>query len=86
MPDVRVAGPLLENNTMKHFYSQPPVVEPMVGAQYATQALGLPLHFLTKPRSRTSKRIPHYRVGQMVRFRMSELTTWAATQGGAADA
>lgn len=67
---------------MKHFYSQPPVVEPMVGAQHAAHALGLPLHFLTKPRSRRSKRIPHYRVGQMVRFRMSELSAWLATQGG----
>jgi hypothetical protein len=71
---------------MKHAFSQPPVVEPMVSAQYAARALGLPLHLLTKPRSRTSKRIPHYRVGQMVRFRMSELTTWTATQGGTADA
>lgn len=77
-----MARPMLEDNTMKHFYSQPPVVEPMVGAQHAAHALGLPLHFLTKPRSRTSKRIPHYRVGQMVRFRMSELSAWLATQGG----
>ena len=80
-----MARPMLEDNTMKHFYSQPPVVEPMVGAQHAAHALGLPLHFLTKPRSRTSKRIPHYRVGQMVRFRMSELRAWAVTQGGAHD-
>lgn len=71
---------------MKHAYSQPQGVEPMVGAQHAARTLGLPLHFFTKPRSRTSKRIPHYRVGQMVRFRISELTTWVATQGGTADA
>jgi hypothetical protein len=81
MPDVRVARPLLEDNTMKHSYSQPQAVEPMVGAQYAARTLALPLHFFTKPSSRASKRIPHYRVGQMVRFRISELSTWAATQG-----
>ena len=81
-----MAGPLLGSKTMKHTFSQIPVAEPMVSAQHAARTLGLPLHFLTKPRSRTSKRIPHYRVGQMVRFRMSELTTWAATQGGNGDA
>lgn len=55
----------------------------MVGALQAARILDLPLYYLTKPRSRASKRIPHYRVGQMIRFRMSELTAWAATQGGA---
>ena len=83
MPDVRVARPLLEDNTMKYSYSQPPSVEPMVGARHAAHALNLPPYYFTKPRCRASKRIPHYRVGQMVRFRMSELTAWAAAQGGA---
>ena len=55
----------------------------MVGARHAAHLLNLPLYYFTKPRARISKRIPHYRIGQMVRFRMSELTTWAATQGGA---
>lgn len=68
---------------MKHLYSQPPMAETMVGARFAAEALRLPLYYFTKPRCRTSKRIPHYRVGQMVRFRMSELTAWAATQGAA---
>ncbi len=81
-----MARPLLEDNPMRHFYLQPPVVEPMVGAQHAAHTLALPLHFFTKPSSRASKRIPHYRVGQMVRFRISELSTWATTQGGTADA
>jgi len=67
---------------MKHTFSQIPVAEPMVSAQQAARTLGLPLHFLTKPRSRSSKRIPHYRVGQMVRFRISELSAWLAAQGG----
>ena len=69
---------------MKHSYSsRPPLAEPMVGARFAADALGLPLYYFTKPRCRVSKRIPHYRVGQMVRFRMSELRAWAVTQGGA---
>jgi hypothetical protein len=67
---------------MNHFYSPAPAVEPMVGALQAARLMNLPLYYFTKPRCRFSKRIPHYRVGQMVRFRMSELTAWAATQGG----
>lgn len=63
---------------MKHFYSQIQTVEPMVGARHAARTLDLPLYYLTKPRSRAAKRIPYYRVGQMIRFRMSELTAWVA--------
>jgi hypothetical protein len=82
MPYVRMARPLLED-AMNHFKPQAPVAEPMVGARHAANQLNLPPYYFTKPRCRISKRIPHYRVGQMVRFRMSELTAWAVTQGGA---
>jgi hypothetical protein len=82
MPDVRVARPVLEDN-MNHTQSQVPVAEPMVGARHVARLLNLPLYYFTKPRCRISKRIPHYRIGQMVRFRMSELSAWAITQGGA---
>ena len=68
---------------MNHSYSQAPAAEPMVGARQAAHLMNLPPYYFTKPRCRVSKRIPHYRVGQMVRFRMSELTAWAVTQGGA---
>ena len=68
---------------MKHSHSHSPAVEPMMGARQAARLLNLPPYYFTKPRCRASKRIPHYRIGQMVRFRMSELTAWAATQGGA---
>ena len=68
---------------MNHTQSRAPAVEPMVGALQAARLMNLPPYYFTKPRSRVSKRIPHYRVGQMVRFRMSELTAWAVTQGGA---
>ena len=77
-----MARPLLED-AMNHFNSQATVAEPMVGARHAAHLLNLPPYYFTKPRCRISKRVPHYRVGQMVRFRMSELTAWAATQGGA---
>ena len=62
-------------------YSQASAAEPMVGARQAARLLNLPLYYFTKPRCRISKRIPHYRVGKMVRFRMSDLIEWAETQG-----
>lgn len=68
---------------MNHIQSQTLAAEPMVGARHAASLLNLPPYFFTKSRCRASKRIPHYRVGQMVRFRMSELRAWAVTQGGA---
>ena len=68
---------------MNPYYSQAPAIEPMVGARQAALLLDLPPYYFTKPRCRASKRIPYYRVGQMVRFRMSELIAWADTQGGA---
>lgn len=67
---------------MNHSYSQAPAAEPMVGARQAAHLMNLPPYYFTKPRCRVSKCIPHYRVGQMIRFRMSELTAWAVTQGG----
>jgi len=67
---------------MKHRYSQIPDVEPMVGARHVARVLDLPLYYFTKPKSRQSKRIPYYRIGQMIRFRMSELTAWIQTRGG----
>ena len=66
---------------MNHIQSQTLAAEPMVGARHAASLLNLPPYFFTKPRCRASKRIPHYRVGQMVRFRMSELVNWATHSG-----
>lgn len=68
---------------MKDAYSQAPMSEPMIGARQAALALNVPLYYVTKPKCRAAKRIPHYRVGQMIRFRLSELSTWIETQGGA---
>jgi|APTNR8051073442_1049403.scaffolds.fasta_scaffold01166_10 hypothetical protein len=71
---------------MNYLHTQAIVAEPMVGARVAALSLNLPLYYFTKPRCRDLKRIPHYRIGQMVRFRMSELTAWTAAQRGSADA
>jgi excisionase family DNA binding protein len=63
---------------MKHTLPQPPVVEPMVDAHHAAQALNLPLYYFTKPASRVARRIPFYQIGRTIRFRLSELEAWSA--------
>lgn len=74
---------------MTHFLQQQPVVEPMVDARRAAQALNLPLYYFTKPRTRAARRIPFYRIGRTIRFRLSELDAWSAqhrNQGEAKEA
>ena len=59
---------------------QPPVVmtaEGMVDARQASYALRLPYYWFSDRTMRSTKRIPHYLLGGLVRFRMSELTAWA---------
>lgn len=63
---------------MKHSLPKPPCVEPLVDARHAAFALNLPLYYFTKPKSRDAKRIPFYRIGRTIRFRMSELDQWSA--------
>lgn len=78
MPDVRLARPLLEINKMKLLLPNPAAIEPMVDARRAANALNLPLHYFTKPRSRVLKRIPFYQIGRTIRFRLSELDAWTS--------
>ena len=52
--------------------------EPMIDARAAAYALHLPYYWFSDRKLRTAKRIPHYRLGGLVRFRLSELEAWAA--------
>jgi len=63
---------------MKHPLPQLPAVEPMVDALHAARAINLPLYYLTKTKSRQTRKIPFYRFGRAIRFRLSELYTWSA--------
>ena len=63
---------------MKHRYSMPAPVEAMVDARHAARALNLPFHYFMRPASRKLHRIPHYRIGRAIRFRLSELASWSA--------
>ena len=51
--------------------------EGMVDARQASYALRLPYYWFSDRTMRSTKRIPHYLLGGLVRFRMSELTAWA---------
>ena len=54
------------------------VGEPMVDAKQAAAALSLPYYWFADQSMRSNYRIPHYLLGGLVRYRMSELSAWAA--------
>ena len=80
-------------NLNQNLHSNPPTpeeIETMSDAHQASAALSLPYYWFADPRMRSKFRIPHYLLGGLVRFRMSELFHWAAqsngVQGRSADA
>ena len=54
----------------------PAPVEPMVDARAASNALKIPLQWLNNRAQRRSRGVPAYRIGHLVRFRLSELEQW----------
>lgn len=59
--------------------------EPLVDARTAATHLNLPCYYLTNQAKRKALKVPHYRIGRLLRFRISELDTWlleTATVGG----
>lgn len=61
--------------------SSPIIGEPMIDARQASYSLRLPYYWFSDRTMRTAKRIPHYLLGGLVRFRLSELMTWAENAG-----
>ncbi len=55
--------------------------EPFVDAREAAYTLNLPMYYLTNATQRRRLQIPHYRIGRMVRFKLSELSTWQSIRG-----
>ncbi len=53
-------------------------IEPMVDAKQAAAALCFPYYWFSDHAMRTKYRIPHYLMGGLVRYRLSELSVWAA--------
>ena len=53
--------------------------EPMIDAKQAAAALRLPYYWFADHTMRAKYRIPHYLLGGLVRYRLSELIAWAAS-------
>src|SRR5574343_1252205 len=85
MPDVRVARPLLENTRMTDNNTPATGIEPMIDAKQAAAALRLPYYWFADHAMRTKYRIPHYLMGGLVRYRLSELSAWAARSAAVQD-
>jgi len=67
---------------MKTTLPQTKVVrEGFVDAREAAYTMNLPMYYLTNARQRKKLRIPHYRIGRLVRFKLSELTEWQRLLG-----
>jgi hypothetical protein len=48
----------------------------MIDARHASYALHLPYYWFADPKMRARKRIPHYLLGGLIRFRLSEIEAW----------
>lgn len=75
---------------MTHDTPLPHEVDPMIDAKAAAAALRLPYYWFADHAMRSKHRIPHYLIGGLVRYRLSELSAWAArnaaVQGRTSDA
>ena len=54
--------------------------EKLVDARSAAMSLNLPTYWLSQAKERQQRRIPHYRVGKLVRFKLGELLAWMQAQ------
>ena len=57
--------------------------EPMIDARQAAVIAEPAVLLVRRPHMRAKHRIPHYRIGGLVRFRLSELAAWARQPIGA---
>lgn len=52
----------------------------MIDARQASATLGLPYYWFSDSNMRNQHRIPHYLLGGLVRYRLSELSAWVAAR------
>lgn len=62
-----------------------PIGEAFIDAREAAYTLNLPMYYLTNAAQRRKLQIPHYRIGRMVRFKLSELSAWQDLHGDPAN-
>jgi hypothetical protein len=80
MPHVRVARPLLEDADMNNTPLNQVLGEQLIDVRQAALMLNLPSYWLSQAKERKARRIPHYRVGKLVRFKPNELEAWIVAQ------
>jgi hypothetical protein len=80
MPHVRVARPLLEDADMNHTSLSQLLGEQLIDVRQAALIFNLPSYWISQAKERQQRRIPHYRVGKLVRFKPDELEAWMVAQ------
>ena len=77
---MRVARPLLENTDMYNTPLNQVLGEQLIDVRQAALMFNLPSYWLSQAKERQQRRIPHYRVGKLVRFKSNELEAWIVAQ------
>ena len=54
--------------------------EQLIDARQAALIFNLPTYWLSQAKERRQRRVPHYRVGKLVRFKPNELEAWIVAQ------
>ncbi|CAJ0696603.1 helix-turn-helix domain-containing protein [Ralstonia mannitolilytica] len=54
--------------------------EQLIDVRQAALMFNLPSYWLSQAKERQRRRIPHYRVGKLVRFKPNELEAWMVAQ------
>ncbi|CAJ0739053.1 helix-turn-helix domain-containing protein [Ralstonia mannitolilytica] len=54
--------------------------EQLIDVRQAALMFNLPSYWLSQAKERKQRRIPHYRVGKLVRFKPAELEAWIVAQ------
>ncbi len=54
--------------------------EQLIDVRQAALMFNLPSYWLSQAKERKARRIPHYRVGKLVRFKPNELEAWIIAQ------
>ena len=54
--------------------------EQLIDSRQAALMFNLPTYWLSQAKERQQRRIPHYRVGKLVRFKLGELLSWMQAQ------
>ena len=54
--------------------------EQLIDVRQAALMFNLPSYWLSQAKERKQRRIPHYRVGKLVRFKPAEMEAWIVGQ------